>query len=97
MVTKAKNSTLEATISVVNVGTGMDVLVNEAPSQQSVIAKSIKAKPDTSVIVTFPNPDLKRNWQESVKVAFELLDINTNTLSSKIAEFALLLEPSSIE
>ena len=50
MVTKAKNSTLEATISVVNVGTGMDVLVNEAPSQQSVIAKSIKA--GTNVTIT---------------------------------------------
>lgn len=50
MVTKAKNSTLEATISVVNVGAGMDVLVNEAPSQQSVIAKSIKA--GTNVTIT---------------------------------------------
>ena len=50
MVTKAKNSTLEATISVVNVGTGMDVLVNEAPLQQSVIAKSIKA--GTNVTIT---------------------------------------------
>lgn len=50
MVTKAKNSTLEATLSVVNVGTGMDVLVNEAPSQQSVIAKSIKA--GTNVTIT---------------------------------------------
>lgn len=50
MVTKAKNSTLEATLSVVNVGTGMDVLVNEAPSQQSVLAKSIKA--GTNVTIT---------------------------------------------
>lgn len=50
MVTKVKNSTLEATISVVNVGTGMDVLVNEAPSQQSVLAKSIKA--GTNVTIT---------------------------------------------
>jgi len=50
MVTKAKNSTLEATLSVVNVGTGMDVLVNEAPSQQSVFAKSIKA--GTNVTIT---------------------------------------------
>ena len=50
MVTKAKNSTLEATLSVVNVGTGMDVLVNEAPLQQSVLAKSIKA--GTNVTIT---------------------------------------------
>ena len=50
MVTRAKNSTLEATLSVVNVGTGMDVLVNEAPLQQTVIAKSIKA--GTNVTIT---------------------------------------------
>lgn len=49
MVSKVKNSTLEATIAVSNVGSGMELLVNEGSVQQSVIAKSVKAGNNVSI------------------------------------------------